>query len=424
MNQTKKRLSIINYAISITDIETIQLQVSKLRMLKTDEKIQEIIAIIEEENYAQAQRLIALYIEMPIENILQRTSQTESTARNKEDQAIIDEFDLFIIPSANKKVKNVDINNFFTDTPVMKVKHAESIDFDALLNMNADNVLADNIEIDITYTSKDAFFEVDEEKDAHTPDTGDISKDAFFETQEDTAKEEILSEEMAKEEVPLAEETEKEEEAQKQPTKETEIIVTNDIFSQNDLFKELKPKLKVQNQIINSLYKAIPYIEQKISSMKKQYPATVQTDEHFDSVENLLKKISQEGYSEKEIEETLNYIKELSEKNKYAEAAQLLLICAATESQFSQFMLARELFKGILLTKNTPESFAHMSSLAVEDYPEALCDLAQFYEYGIGTAKDIKKAEQLYKEATEAGITRAEKHYARLKKQNKGFFKL
>ncbi len=63
MNQTKKRLSIINFAISITDIETIQLQVLKLGMLKTDEKIQEIITAIQTENYAQAQRLIAVYIE-------------------------------------------------------------------------------------------------------------------------------------------------------------------------------------------------------------------------------------------------------------------------------------------------------------------------------------------------------------------------
>ena len=57
-----------------------------------------------------------------------------------------------------------------------------------------------------------------------------------------------------------------------------------------------------------------------------------------------------------------------------------------------------------------------MQSLALEDYPEALCDLAQFYEHGIGTGKDKKKAEQLYKEATEFGIKRAEKHYTRLKK--------
>lgn len=416
MNQTKKRLSIINYAISITDIETIQLQVSKLRMLQTDEKVQEIIAAIQRENYAQAQRLIAQYIETPSGNILQRTSQTMNTAISKEDQSVIDEFDLFITSHANEKVEKIDINNFLDDTPSVKAKHAEAIDFDTLLNIDAAHVLADNIELDITHTPKDTFFEGQEEKDTHTFDTGVIPKDTFFETQEEILQEDTLQEEMPPVHEPV-QEIEKEETAQKLPAKETETIATNDIFTKNNLLKELKPKTKVQNTTHSSLHKAMPYVEQKISSMKKQYPVTERTNEHFDSVENLLKKISQEGYSEKEIEETLDYIKELTEKNKYAEAAQLLIICAATESQFSQFMLARELYKGILLTKNIPESFAHMSSLAVEDYPEALCDLAQFYENGIGTGRDIKKAKQLYKEAMEAGIARAEKHYNRLKRK-------
>ena len=157
--------------------------------------------------------------------------------------------------------------------------------------------------------------------------------------------------------------------------------------------------------------------------MKKQYPPIERTYEKFDSVENLLRKISQDGYTEEEIEETLTTIKKLTEESKETEAAQLLLVCAATESKFAQFMLGRELFKGALLIKDIPEAFAQMHSLALEDYPEALCDLAQFYEHGIGTSKDKKKAEQFYKEAMEFGIKRAEKHYNRLKKENRGFFK-
>ena len=75
MNQTKKRLSIINHAISITDIETIQLQVLKLVPLKSDLKIQGIVEAIQAENYAKAQGLINTYIEAPTENIIQRTSR-------------------------------------------------------------------------------------------------------------------------------------------------------------------------------------------------------------------------------------------------------------------------------------------------------------------------------------------------------------
>ena len=57
-----------------------------------------------------------------------------------------------------------------------------------------------------------------------------------------------------------------------------------------------------------------------------------------------------------------------------------------------------------------------------DDYPEAICDLAQFYENGIGINKDKKKAEALYKDAVDLGIKRAISHYERIKKQNSGLF--
>ena len=49
----------------MTDIETIQLQILKLGLLKSDDKIQEIIETLYETNYAQAQALIIEYIETP-----------------------------------------------------------------------------------------------------------------------------------------------------------------------------------------------------------------------------------------------------------------------------------------------------------------------------------------------------------------------
>ena len=57
--------------------------------------------------------------------------------------------------------------------------------------------------------------------------------------------------------------------------------------------------------------------------------------------------------------------------------------------------------------------------LANDEYPEALCDLAQFYEYGIGTEENSKEAKKLYKRAMELGVSRAEAHFKKLKK---GFF--
>ncbi|MDQ7083635.1 MAG: hypothetical protein Q9M36_01310 [Sulfurovum sp.] len=85
-------------------------------------------------------------------------------------------------------------------------------------------------------------------------------------------------------------------------------------------------------------------------------------------------------------------------------------------------MFARELYTGVLIQQNIESSFLLMNTLAKDNYPEALCDLGQFYENGIGTIPDLIKAESLYKEAMELGIKRAMRHHSRLQKQNKGFF--
>jgi TPR repeat protein len=86
-------------------------------------------------------------------------------------------------------------------------------------------------------------------------------------------------------------------------------------------------------------------------------------------------------------------------------------------------MLARALFKGDLFEKNLPESFTLINHLALDDdYAEAICDLGQLYEYGIGIDKDMVRAEELYKEAMELGIQRATTHYKRVHQANKSLF--
>lgn len=450
MNQTQKRLSIINLAISITDIETIQLQVLKLGLLKTDLNIQAIITALQTENYAQAQRLIKSYIDTPTENILQRTSQKKKPVITAAEQTTIDEFQLFTTTGGEEEkieidindfladktetqrdqgekkevITEININDFLNDAPTIE-KHQEekekvipeidindflrndskaeaeqknNIDFDSLLKLDSDDVLANNIELDITHTTKDTFFESPSHKDEQPINTSDIPKDTFFNTEE-TIVEEVIEIEKA------------------------ETIIENNILKEETYFQDLKPTLDLQEQITPSHYKAISYIDQKLESLQKQYPPVEQSDKNFSTVENLLKKISQEEYTEDEIEETLTYIQKLIEETQYAQAAQLLLISAATESKFAQFMLARELYKGILLTKNIPEAFSLINTLAMDDYPEALCDLGQFYENGIGTKKDKKRAQELYKEAMDLGIKRANVHHARIQKSSRGFFR-
>ena len=127
---------------------------------------------------------------------------------------------------------------------------------------------------------------------------------------------------------------------------------------------------------------------------------------------------------EDNIEEIIEYIKQISKQNR-SEASQLLLLTACCESKYATFILARELYKGDLLEQDINQSFDLMYQLAInENYPEAICDLAQFYEYGIGTKANKKEALNLYSLAIKLGINRAMKHYDKLLNEKKGFFSL
>lgn len=405
MNQTKKRLKIIKLAISITDMETIQLQILKLSPLKTDTKIQEIIAGLQAENYAQTQALITTYIETPIDEILQRSFQKEKQIRTEKEKTIIEEFDLFVTTPEKKEEEKEEFFDFTTleleDTPRKK---QEIIDFDALLNIETDDILAGNIELDISHTPKDTFFDLPEQdaentKESHI-DIAFIPKDTFFDIEETPVIQEVQKEKVVHKE----ETTVPSEEHNKETTQE-------------------EPSTIPSEENIPSQYRAIPYIDQKFKNMHTQYPPVQDSDENFSSVNAWLLQISNDGYTNDEVEEMITYITKLTEENSLAEAAQLLLISGATKSKFAQFMLARALYTDKILQKNLPESFILINRLAMDDdYPEAICDLAQFYEKGIGIDTDKKKAEELYKEAMELGIKRAKGHYERVRKQNSGLF--
>ncbi|WP_294956720.1 tetratricopeptide repeat protein [Sulfurovum sp.] len=436
MNQTKKRLQIINIAISITDIETIQLQMLKLASLRSDEKLQEIIAGLQAQNYAQTQSLITTYIETPMEEIVQRTSQN--------DKDIIEEFDLFVTTPETPIEKETELFDFDTLVKEIPEKAKENprteaeqnIDFDNLLNLTAEDVMPNNIELDISHTPQDDFFDtaVKENgaaKESHI-DTNFIPKDDFFdhpepfETSTQESEKDILFHNLPQEE-------EKEEEnstplfkTENTPAEETDIsapaekTVEEELEGHSSSIKEEAHVTKPEEGPLQT-YKNIPYIDQKLKNMLTQYPPLHTTQEHYDSVNNWLLKISNEGYSEKEVEEVISYIAQLKEGNNIAEAAQLLLICGATASKYAQFMLARELFRGEVLEKNLPEAFTLINRLAMDDdYPEAICDLAQFYENGIGIDKDRQRAETLYREAMELGVKRAKTHYERVQKANRG----
>jgi hypothetical protein len=402
MNQTQKRLSIIKLAISIGDIETIQLQILKLSPLKTDERIQEIIRGLQSENYAQTQALITEYIETPTEEILQRTSQHD-TPSPEEAEAIIEEFDLFRInpeEEMDEPDEILDINAF-DNTQTKESKQGEKSSLDALLNLKSEDVLPDTPDIPQTLPKEDDFFDVPDETQTAFNYTDVVEKDDFFHAEE-----------------PLQDDSEK-------TDQENDSFLSN-IASQTEEAQPSETSVQpapTQKTEIPETYEPIPYIDQKLKNMQTQYPPLEEPEGTLPSVDAWLMKISNEGYTEREVEEMMAYIQRLSENGNHAEAAQLLLISAATQSRYAQFMLARSLFKGDLLEKNLPEAFTIINRLAMDDdYPEAICDLGQLYEYGIGIDKDMVRAEELYKEAMELGIQRAASHYKRVHQANKSLF--
>ncbi len=483
MNQTKKRLSIINLAISMTDIETIQLQILKLGLLKTDDKIQEIIATLYETNYAKAQSLIIEYIETPHHEILQRTFQKESEKiqrhkkkleearieeekrEPKSEKELVSEFDLFhaeptsSAPApAERTVIDLDDMIKMHNAHMEKAVEADSkngdegdVNFDSLLNIKSDEVMPDNISIDIE--ADNDFWKQPEDKaplsesseedsffNTESPEETPVTMDEIFEerplvdSEEETVTDDDIFE-LAQTPAALPEEKQEENTAEALEAEQEQDISEEIPESENEEEREeALPETSEENQNEKpeenkeepyeapERYKAITYIDQKFKNMQVQYPTVDPAEETFDSVTQWLVQIANEGYTESDIEEILKKIDDLKEENR-PEAGQLLLITAATKSKYAQFRLARALFKGDILEKNLPEAFTIINRLAVnDDYPEAICDLAQFYEHGVGIDKDKKKAIAFYLQAKELGIQRAVAHVERLNKEKKGLF--
>ncbi len=191
--------------------------------------------------------------------------------------------------------------------------------------------------------------------------------------------------------------------------------------------KTLEIKRKEDYSKDNRRYPPISYIDQKFRNMRHQFPQIAESENGIiDEVKQLLKQMATQGYTEKDIMDAISFFQKKKAEENLAEAAQMLLLAAASESKYAQLLLARELFKGEVLKTDYPESFTQINRLAEHDYPEAICDLAQLYEYGYGIKKDKKTAQLLYEEAAEMGVERAQKHVERLSRKRgilSSFFK-
>ncbi len=488
LGQVGKRLQIIKIAISITDRETISLQHSKLRLYKNDKLLQNILLVLDDENYAQASNLINRYlhgadgqesssesiavmeekaaeIEQKVMQMKEEVSQKEKDKQKKlarkykdiEEEELINQFGLFrekgreeiYNPIARDEMQEME-QEMFEIKLVEQQSYSIPSTADIMESFNSikediplkGSILdsTDKVKKSASYTNEE---EIEPNIQSHKIFFNDEEDDLTLPPVVEEAPEEI--EEIVIEKPKIILETEDE-------ISELEEMSNRELFAQalaNDLEENIpyeesqkseeendffaQEEAKESHEIIESNtkkestsevkeYEAISYLDQKLRNMLNQYPQTEETTESFKSEERLLYMISLKGYTEDDIERVVDDIQALKRENKLGEASHLLLTIATTESLYAQFTLARELYQGIILVRDLPEAFTQINYLAAEKYPEAVCDLAQFYEHGIGIKKDKRRALDLYEEAGELGVSRASTHLNRLEKELKGIF--
>lgn len=428
LGQIGKRLQIIKIAISLTDDEAINQQRSKLRLHKNDKQLDNILSVLDDENYAQASNLIDRYIRGPYDD--KNMPQTKTGApvpsaadilakqkeamRIKEEEELIKKFGLFMDQARKNEPYNpINEEEMFLmaessarESEVLK-ESQEQPPAPAPRKPNTEEIMARYAMTEKELPSKKerepiVFAPIIEPSEAE-------SKSPYKEKDFAIAIDEISpsdAHEIVDEMLPLP------------PKEEMPDTHSNIEEALQDIAK--KPQNSVVEAIKPMEYAPISYIDQKIRNMLNQYPQVEPTSERSEDEERLLYMISLEGYTETDIEKTVDEVYKLKAEGKLGEAAHLLLIAAATESLYAQFTLARELYKGDILQRDLPEAFTQINRLAMNDYPEAVCDLAQFYEYGIGISKDKKKAYNLYQDALELGVKRADTHLSRMEESSKG----
>ena len=441
MNQIKKRLEIIKIAISMTDTETIRLQMLKLEPFEMDDELAEILSLLHNKNYAQAQALITNYI-APKKNTDSKPKKPKKS--QKVANSIIDEFEL-LMPNSNsttpKNTHHEDTSKQFspsslveekplqqdthatkTTLPYRTILQSEDLDYD----INEDMGESRYPKIMPKQTSNIKEKENDLSDTPTIPDGSVTKNQEAQKTKSDiTTKEEIAPvdpkestpEDVTIQKVPSSESIDENFGSTAQSTQNETISIEN--------IKEKSPEEKKDDsnsqniQEKNKRSAPLVDINSTFDLLLSSFPAKYNSQTRFQSVKIWLRQISIRGYSATEITTMVQHIKELKKNQEYAQAAQLTILAAATGSELGRLMLARELFRGEILEQNKPEAFSIIEQLALRDYPEAICDLGQLYEYGIGTPRDYKMAKKLYEKAFNFGLTRAMKHIEKVTKKTK-----
>ena len=451
--ELQNRLDIIRLAATIGDLDTIILQTTHLRKLN-EAPLNEIISLLESKNYRQALYLIKRYMN---ENSL----LSSDTLNNFDDESekVLDVEDMLrMSPLAKETIKEYkrshytkdDLEAFAKNIEVPVQKEYEKIetntidDYEEKIQEIQEGIEQNPINEELEKKKEEEKANLDEydsaieNVDKDTP-LDEISAEVLG-VKEDSGSKKVLSKYKTLRSK-FAKKDKKESKEKKEGSSLTKAIsskfktldIKNSInkvkavkSSAEDIKKEEPKEIKEpkeqkedtqikQEQSSNEIYPPIPHIEQKFRQAFVLYPPNKESDVWIEEVIKFLKLVSTNSYTESDVKTFLNEYQFYLKKGDIARAAQVLLLAASTDSKYAKFILARELFNGRVLKRDLKKSFVLMKSLANEFYPDAVCDLGQFYEYGIGVPKNKKVALKLYEKAFELGVDRATKHINRIK---------
>lgn len=414
MDQIKKRLEIIKIAIFISDNETIRLQLLKLEYFQENEQLNKIMDLLKHKSYGQAQVLISEYLNnQPDSN--KENKKEDNTQKNEDDKkSIIEEFGLL--------KPNDSIGKYTPDSSGQNTKENKRKESTVSYVTNYKDFKLSSDEIEKIPTKKQAM----QEMPAKTKvDFSDIflsltnKKEHIGEAKEVESKI-ILIENTPKIQEEVQEDIKEEIQEDNTPKGDMETPINIEKIKAHSVSFGTQNSKNKESGLYDTKYPPIPDIFHRFKNIAlfniddKNYTLSK-------SAANWMNKISSFGYKDIEILKISKYIQRLKENKQIDEAIQLTLICSATESNLGKLIFARELYKGDIFEKDHIKACEMTKELALLDYPEALCDLGQYCEYGIGTKKNLEYALHFYKKAHDLGLERANILYKNLKRK-KGFF--
>jgi hypothetical protein len=408
MEEIDVRFGIVELAVKLGDMQTISIQVEKLRNLSLDDNLDEIITLLENRNFRQALFLMKHYASTLKDDFFEEKS-TDSAA-------IEEERDLEYPVRENRidggeKVLTLDDLLKMSDYSMQRVK-----EYRAAATNESSEIFEEDLVAAVSDEGVENELEIIEVSEGGENLAEEYISSLSAELElEDTDRVDGIREES------FIDINEEDESIQSVESNDLDAQKESDESCEANIYEESREdadEREEEDEDVgkDELYPPISYIEQKYRNMFHQYAPKEESDVLCEGVEEILRQIAETGYSERDMERFLLRYREHKERGDLVCSAQILLAAAATESKFAQFLLARELFTGDIIEQNHAEAFTQINSLAEKGFAEAICDLAQFYEYGIGIGKDRKMALLLYEEAQEMGVERAARHVERLKK--------